>query len=378
MAGGLRAALVAFGILVLAPAPAHAYKLYGFKFSQRTVTYHNTAHKFDAGVKAAAKAWNRSGVRLRLKAAPRSRADVVIRINRRLATQGVAYFQPRGGRVHGGLIEVRHDLRTLGSTPGQKQALITFVMAHEMGHLMGLNHEDRRCATMNSTGWAACSAPKEPWRYRCRTLERDDVRGAVALYGGRVRPIGQAFCATEPQPAAPTELTTTTVATGGGAVEVRVSWRSPAGADRVRVLSRPGTCPTGPDDNRASFIGEVSKPRAGQIETVTDYQPSRGCYAAYALGRHGRPSAPVTFLHLGLPVADFDFQAIGGNVVVFSSDSADDRDVVSGMWDFGDGTTSDEAFPEHEYATPGPWTVTLTVTDDEGNTASVSKVVQAG
>lgn len=44
-------------------------------------------------------------------------------------------------------------------------------------------------------------------------------------------------------------------------------------------------------------------------------------------------------------------------------------------WDFGNGTTSTEAAPTHTYATAGTWTVRLTVTDDQGATATTSTTV---
>ena len=50
-----------------------------------------------------------------------------------------------------------------------------------------------------------------------------------------------------------------------------------------------------------------------------------------------------------------------------SSDSVDlDGTITSYDWDFGDGSTSDEANPAHSYARRAPTTSTLTVTDDDG------------
>lgn len=365
-----KVALTTVALLLALPGTADAYKLFPYKFAKRTVVYANTARMYDAEVEAAVRAWNRSGVRFRWKAGPRSRADVIIRIRRNLPTAGQAPTHVVGRTVTHGAVEVRADLRKLASSRPAKRALVMLVMVHELGHLMGLDHDDRRCAAMNSSNLAACKPPEKPWRFRCRALERDDVRGAVRQYGGRVRRLGPATCDAEPAPAAPTGVTATHAGSFGG---VRVTWRTPDSVRRVRVLRRNGTCPTGPEDRRADLVYE-STARRGE---VVDYPRTAGrkCYAVFALGRLMRPSAAATAVFLGTPVADFDAAADGPLAVRFVNRAWDDGDVVSSRWSFGDGATSTEPDPRHEYATAGPKTVTLTVTDDEGNTDSVTKTV---
>jgi PKD repeat protein len=62
-----------------------------------------------------------------------------------------------------------------------------------------------------------------------------------------------------------------------------------------------------------------------------------------------------------------------------ASDSQDpDGSITSYDWDFGDGSLHGSGqTATHTYATPGPYTVTLTVTDNDGATDSVSHDVTA-
>jgi hypothetical protein len=57
-----------------------------------------------------------------------------------------------------------------------------------------------------------------------------------------------------------------------------------------------------------------------------------------------------------------------GEEVWFEAIIAGGFQPYSHEWDFGDGVTSTEAYPQHVYKSSGSYTVTLTVTDDKGNT----------
>jgi thermolysin len=76
------------------------------------------------------------------------------------------------------------------------------------------------------------------------------------------------------------------------------------------------------------------------------------------------------------PAADFTFTTDGLAATFTDTSSDPDGSVVSGLWDFGDGATSTQQNPSHTYASAGTYSVTLTVTDDDGASDSVVKSVE--
>jgi len=79
------------------------------------------------------------------------------------------------------------------------------------------------------------------------------------------------------------------------------------------------------------------------------------------------------------PIADFTYGPVNPtieDVVQFTDQSLDqDGVIVAWNWTFGDGGVSTNQDPAHQYANGGTFTVTLTVTDNEGATDAVSQTV---
>ncbi len=75
------------------------------------------------------------------------------------------------------------------------------------------------------------------------------------------------------------------------------------------------------------------------------------------------------------PSADFTFSA-SGLTVQFTDESTDsDGSIASYSWTFGDGNSSTSVNPSHTYSSGGTYSVSLTVTDDAGDSDTVTKSV---
>jgi hypothetical protein len=111
------------------------------------------------------------------------------------------------------------------------------------------------------------------------------------------------------------------------------------------------------------------------------YQPNSGFVGSdtfdYIIddGNNGYSGATVTITVIETntpPVADPDgpyVWTVGSSMAFDGSGSYDpDGSIVAYDWDFGDGNTGTGISPIHTYATAGTYTVTLTVTDDDGLT----------
>ncbi|MCW4034587.1 MAG: PKD domain-containing protein, partial [Candidatus Bathyarchaeota archaeon] len=101
--------------------------------------------------------------------------------------------------------------------------------------------------------------------------------------------------------------------------------------------------------------------------------PQQGTYvlALKVTDNFGRTSTDLCFIYVNSPpVALFSFSPTEPEVrdmISFTDGSMDpDGTVTAWYWQFGDGGSSNERHPTHQYSTNGTYLVRLTVTDDDG------------
>lgn len=172
----MRALIAAVATLCLVPASAGAYAVGGHPWPSARITYYVAAKAYTKPVNRAARIWNDAAVGVTFAQARLAEADVIV-------ARGAPRCAGASPVGFGGFYEL--TVMRLGA--GCSRSFITLTAVHEFGHVLGLDHEGRKCARMNwtfsRTGTPVRCRKAHTLAYWLRNpLEPDDLRGARALY----------------------------------------------------------------------------------------------------------------------------------------------------------------------------------------------------
>jgi PKD repeat protein len=175
------------------------------------------------------------------------------------------------------------------------------------------------------------------------------------------------------QPPRPEVTMRVETAVNGTIVDVgTLSARTVSTSNGVATLTYVSPPPPPPTVGSDTVVDFVVTPIDG------NYQNSSARTASLRLARPGVIQPPN-----GSPKAAFFFSPTapkaGDDVFFDGSASTDDGQIVSYTWNFGDGSTGGGKQSVHSFDLPGEYSVTLTVTDDRGqSTTSAPQSVAVG
>ena len=137
-----------------------------------------------------------------------------------------------------------------------------------------------------------------------------------------------------------------------------------------------------PDGSIVSYEWDFGDGTSDSGETASHQYTSDGSFTVTLTvtddeGATGTATDGVLVTGNAAPMASFDASPSSGvaplDVDFDASGSSDpDGSIVSYDWDFGDGTTGSGETTSHRYTAEGSFTVTLTVVDDQGATATAT------
>ncbi|MCG9580846.1 immune inhibitor A [Vibrio tubiashii] len=100
---------------------------------------------------------------------------------------------------------------------------------------------------------------------------------------------------------------------------------------------------------------------------VIEQDPSNK-YGVIKLSKVQQPNLP--------PVSSFELTVNGLDIAAMNSSVDSDGEISAYLWEFGNGETSTDAAPKWKYSDSGSYTVSLTVTDNQGASHTSSQTVE--
>lgn len=271
---------------------------------------------------------------------------------------------------------------------------LALVMIHELGHAMGMKHEDSKMATMNSyypnSGPLGSLNQVHP--------HADDVAGDRAGYGTGSTEHDLAASVMERSGTGTSRVITPPATSYKGHAspfKFSISNRGTANQSSVQVRFYLST-----DRNITTsdiYLGQATYSMNAGTETTYTANvtvPTSTATGNYYFGLIMDPSNTVietneannSNAHVGTtnvpatspPKPCFTFTPSYGQApldVDFNAACSSDPvgSIVSYSWNFGDGTTGTGVAPTHWYWNSGNYTITLTVTDDSGFSRSTTQ-----
>jgi PKD repeat protein len=136
---------------------------------------------------------------------------------------------------------------------------------------------------------------------------------------------------------------------------------------------------TDPDGTIVNYVWDFGDGPAGSGATPTHVYPTGGTYPVTLTvtdnngGTNATINGSVTVTDPPPnipPTASFTSSVAGRTATITSTSTDVDGTIVSYVWNFGDTTSGTGASNQHPYTNPGVYPVSLTVTDDDGDTAT--------